>query len=280
MRKFIYGRSFFPQRFGWFLGILAFWNNARAVIPPEWDIAREQNWAMQITERLQDGEAIWLQSQLGKFLALYQPARGRGESPGAVLILPPPYTHPNSDPLRGIRVALPRSGWHTLSLQLPALDLSHSDYSSLLPAACERLGNSRAWLENRGWKNVAVLGHSTGAAVAAACIAQMENLQLCGVILLSPSNFGTPAGLDLSASLAKITPPILDLYADSKSAAISAIDRAAGRRVRNQPYRQAILPASDSHLAGINDVLIARISGWLQRYCANPPAPQPKTDQK
>lgn len=170
-----------------------------------------------------------------------------------------------------LRINLPKNGWHTLALQLPALDPAYSDYSPLITAACERLDAALNWLQERDQKTVALFGQQLGATVAATCAARKSE-SLRGLIILNANEDNLPASLALVPTLAKIPLPILDLYQESTSARAqrNAQDRAAGQRPH--PYLQGILPAARD-LTTISDILIARISGWLRHYCV--PAPPP-----
>ncbi len=238
---------------------------------PEWDPSREQTWADQVTTHLRVGEIVWLPSSIGNFLALSVRAVDRGANHGALILLPAPDTHPDSDPISTLRTALPLHGWYTLAIQLPAplVDSRAADYVLAIPSACARLQEAIAWFNRQLISNVIVLGHGLGAAVAAACvvdIAQKGSVQ--GIILLGAGGTGKlPTALDTTASLEKITLPILDIYSDTDRLAVqSAREREAGRRHRRQPYVQAALPGTGYSFAGAEDLLVARIAAWLNRY--------------
>ncbi|CAK0751800.1 conserved hypothetical protein [Gammaproteobacteria bacterium] len=244
---------------------------------PGLDPSLEQAWAEQVTTRLRVGEVVWFPSPLGKFLALYTKAIGLGQNHGAVILFPSPDSHPDSDPISTLRIALPRHGWHTLAVQLPTMlaESSPSEYAHVLPAACDRLRVAITWLYERQIINVVVLGHGLGAAVAAACVVAIgDNTTLRGLIFLGVG--GTtriaplPAALDPAVSLEKITLPILDIYGeyDLPAARMGARIRETGRRERKQGYVQILLPGANHRLTGIEEVVVGRIAGWLRHYAS------------
>ncbi|CAK0759286.1 conserved hypothetical protein [Gammaproteobacteria bacterium] len=240
---------------------------------PGLDLSREQAWAEQITGHLRVGEVVWLPFLLGRSLALYTKAIGRGSNHGAVVLLPSPNAHPDSEPISTLRTTLPLHGWHTLAVQLPTVltDSLPADYALMLPTACARLREAIHWLDEKRLSNVVVLGHGLGAAVAAACVAEMGDKGVVrGIVLLGAGGGGgsLPPNLDPAASLEKITLPILDLYGeyDHPSVLSGVRTREAGRRNRERPYVQVIVPGADHRLTGFEDVIATRIAAWLGRH--------------
>jgi len=246
-------------------------SDTTAAMFPGLDLSREQAWAEQITRHLRVGEVVWLPFLSGKSLALYTKAIGRGPNHGAVVLFPSPDAHPESDPIGNLRITLPLHGWHTLAVQLPTIlvESTPADYALMLPTACARLHEAITWLDGKHLSNVVVLGHGLGAAVAAACVAEMgDKGAVRGIILLGAGGSGLPPTLDPAASLEKITLPILDLYGDEDLPSVQAGSRAreARRRNREQPYVQAVVPGADHQLTGFEDAIEARVAAWLGRH--------------
>ena len=236
------------------------------------DPSREQAWADQVTQYLRVGKIVWLPSPMGKFLALSMEAIGRGANHGGVILLPAPDTYPDSNPIGALRTALPHHGWYTLAIQLPTLvvESTPADYVSVLHAACARLQAAITWFDEQRISNLVVLGHGLGAAVAAACVANMKDKDaLQGIILLEAGGAGTlPAALDPAGALEKIKLPILDLYGEEDTPAVrtGARAREAGRRNRSRPYVQVVLPGVGYSLADAEDIVVKRVATWLLRY--------------
>lgn len=133
------------------------------------DFIKERRWAAQLKDNLVVGDAIRLQAGTVDFLAIYTPASGKIQR-GGVILLHGLGAHPDwPDVISPLRMELPERGWATLSLQLPirSNDARLDEYPPMFPAANERISAGIQFLREQGILNVALVGHSLGAAMGA-----------------------------------------------------------------------------------------------------------------
>lgn len=251
---------------------------------PAWgsDILKERRWAEQLTDSLLVGEALYLQAEGGDFLAVYTPAAGAKQL-GGVILLHGLGAHPDwPDIISPLRQTLPESGWATLSLQLPILpnDARFEEYLPLFPAANERISAGIEHLRERGILNVALVGHSLGAAMGANFLAA-DSPGIDRVRAFAGIGMGQRPGTVAHTpdTLAKIRLPVLDMYGsqDLKGVLTSAKERAkAGKRAGNTAYRQTQIMGADHFFRGLDDLLLKQVSSWLTRYA---PSTEVSSDQ-
>ena len=233
------------------------------------DFAKEQRWAEQLQDGLLVGEALQLDAGARKFFAIYTPASGP-QLRGGVLLLHGMGAHPDwPEVIHPLRTELPARGWATLSIQLPVRPngAEPGDYPPLFPEAFERIQAGIQYLQGRGIQNIVLLGHSLGATMGAAFLAQ-------GGGASSPVQAFVGIGMNRSdnplmntpASLEKITLPVLDIYGalDLDGVKSSVEARAvAARKAGNKAFRQMEIPAADHFFRDQETLLLNRVSGWL-----------------
>jgi pimeloyl-ACP methyl ester carboxylesterase len=136
---------------------------------PAWAISdydREKRWADQIVPSLMIGEAVWIEQASGhKFLAIYAEA----EKPrGALIVAHGRGWSPDYELYGILRVKLMEHGYTTLAIQLPVLGggAKIGDYLATYPDARERFDLAAKFLVARGYKNIGIVSHSLGAAMA------------------------------------------------------------------------------------------------------------------
>lgn len=239
------------------------------------DRAKEQRWADQIVDMLIDGEAVWLGPDDGQFLAIHTPDL-TGEPKGAVILVHGMGAHPDwQEVIHPLRVRLPEHGWATLSVQMPVLpnDADPADYAPLVPEAAPRLRAALDWLGERETGPVFIVGHSLGAVMTAAALAEDPGLAPAGAVLIGVGGSGDDPHLDSAAHLEQLTLPVLDLYGsrdlDSVLAGREARARAA-RRAGNDAYRQVEITGANHFFTGLEAALVRRVRGWLETTSDNP----------
>lgn len=241
------------------------------------DIAKEKRWADQIIEGLISGEPQWLEANGQKFLAIYTP-HNAATAKGAVILLHGIGAHPDwPDVIHPLRTGLPDDGWDTLSLQMPVLgnDATLEDYIPLFDEVPARIEAGMAFLAEQGATNIIVIGHSLGATMAAAYLAEHPNARARAFIGIGMSGSKLDPRLDATVSLTKIGLPVFDLYGsrdlDSVLASVKA-RAAAARRAGNTDYRQQAIEGADHFFIGLEDALYKRVMSWLEKFA-------PDTDQ-
>ncbi|NOX75220.1 MAG: alpha/beta fold hydrolase [Gammaproteobacteria bacterium] len=238
---------------------------------PASDVFKEQRWAAQIRDGLLTGEVRTLAANGREFLAIYTPVPGY-KIRGGVVLLHGMGAHPDwPDVISPLRRELPESGWATLSLQLPVLpnDARPEEYLALFPEASARIDAGIKQLQQLGIKNIVIVGHSLGAAMAAHFLAEKPQgyVALRAFVGIGMSSW-PGAAADAPAALAKITLPVLDLYGSQDLTGVlgSAKARArAAREANNRDYRQVKIPGADHFFRGLDSTLVKRVASWLTR---------------
>ncbi len=234
------------------------------------DAAKEQRWADQIVDSLIDGEAVWLEAQGHRFLAIYTPSDAP-EVRGAAILMHGIGAHPDwPEVIHPLRTALPEHGWATLSIQLPILpnDAKAEDYLPLFDEVAPRIAAAVAWLKQQKILNQVLLAHSLGTAMASDYLAGKPDPAIRAYVGISMIESRADPRLSNVAALMKIRLPVLDIYGsldlDSVRQAATARQRAA-RAANNRAYAQVEIDGADHFFANREDALLRRIRGWLTR---------------
>ena len=175
----------------------------------------------------------------------------------------------------------------------------------MFDAGKARIDAAVALLEKQGLKNIVIVGHDVGAAVAAAALAGVKNGKIAGFVAVGmglPLNSGeTPYRPEL---LEQIAVPVLDIYGSRDSDAVTqeAARRAEAARkggalvhrgqqldplrrsatarfpVSEQSgyitYRQMELAGADHFFTAYDHVLTKRIAGWLRKHATGVAVPR------
>lgn len=256
---------------------------------PLWasDFSKEARWASQLKDSLVVGEAVTLQAGAVEFFAIYTPDTGRVPRRGAVVLLHGLGAHPDwPDVINPLRQELPERGWATLSIQLPvrANDARPEEYPPLFPAANERISAAIDYLRQQGALNVAIVGHSLGAAMGAYFLAEASPGSETVRAFVGIGMGGRPDTVAYTPdNLAKIRLPVLDIYGsqDIRSVleTVEPRERAA-RQVQNPAYRQHKVMGADHFFRGLEDSLIKNVASWLTRYAPSTQLPNPAAPGK
>lgn len=242
------------------------------------DQAKEQRWADQIVDSLLDGEAVWLEAGDQRFLGIYTPDSDQ-VAKGAVILLHGMGVHPNwPDVIYPLRTYLPEHGWATLSIQMPVLnnDAVLADYVPLISDAAPRIQAAAEWLKAQGFKTIALVGHSLGATMGAACVATDTPPGINGLAVIGMGTSTIDPKVDNVAHLGQISVPVLDLYGsrDLEGVRSSARERAnAARKAGNKNYRQTEVEGADHFFVGLEEDLVRRLRGWLDRLADDKKSP-------
>lgn len=235
------------------------------------DILKERRWANQIKNDLVIGDPLYLKAGDREFFSIYTPAGGIKQR-GGVILLHGIGAHPDwPDVISPLRQELPEAGWATLSLQLPILpnDAKPGEYIPLQPEANERISAGIRYLQQQGFSNIAIVGHSLGSTMGLNFLAaQAPGSDLVRAYVgigISRDTDGAPGAASL---LPKINIPILDIYGsqDLERVLNKAKERAkAATRSESTVYRQMEVPGADHFFRGLEMTLVKRVSSWLSR---------------
>lgn len=234
------------------------------------DLEKEKRWSEQIVDSLLVGEAEWLEVDGQKILGIYTEDLS-GNPRGGVIILHGIGVHPNwADVIYPLRTELPNYGWATLSIQMPILanEAELKDYIPLIKEAAPRIKAAQAFLKSKNITPVVLIAHSLGATMAAATLAESDDLGFAGFAAIGMSSSDLDPQLDTTAQMAKLTLPILDLYGsrDLDTVLAATTPRAAAmRKAGNDKYRKLEIEGADHFFVGLEEELVTRVRGWLEQ---------------
>ncbi len=237
------------------------------------DEAKEKRWAEQIVDSLLVGEAVWLPVDKRQFLAIHAESTA-AKTQGAAIILHGIGAHPDwPEVINPLRSELPEYGWATLSLQMPILpnDARAADYVPLLDEVSPRIDAAIAYLNKQGIRNIVLIAHSLGTAMASYYLASNPDSPIRAYVGISMIEDTDDTALSNVAYLTRLKLPVLDIYGyrDLDSVTKNAkARRQAAAMAKNKRYRQVVIEDADHFYTGKEGKLIKRIRGWLRKNAA------------
>ena len=222
------------------------------------------------------GDAQWLTANGQQFLAIYTEAQTPNPL-GGVILLHGMGAHPDWPAvISPLRRELPESGWSTLSIQMPILSnqAKIKDYLAIFEDVAPRINAAMTFLHARGIANVALVGHSLGAAMGADYLAKHNSGgDIRAFVGIGMGGYKPPdVPLNTPSSLAKIAIPVLDLYGSLDLDAIknSVRDRAkAAQKANNKLYRQTEILGADHFFTGMDKLLVNHVRSWLKKFASS-----------
>lgn len=231
------------------------------------DYEREQRWAEQIVPSLMVGEALWLQQKNGhKFLALYTEA---SNARGAAIVAHGRGWSPDYELYGTLRTKLAEAGYTTLSIQLPVLGggAKIGDYLPTYPDARERFQLAADYLKSKGYKNIAIVSHSLGAAMANQYLIDTDDKTVKAWVFIGIIN-----GLE---EMFRIKIPVLDVFG-SKDWEVTQVGAYERRKqiMKIKGSDQVVVPDALHFFEGKEDELIRVIVTFLDQvfHQGNPTA--------
>jgi dienelactone hydrolase len=250
------------------LSLSAFLLNANAASKS--DRAKEKRWEEQIVPSIMVGDAIKLNADGVKFLALYtEPSTDKAK--GAVIIMHGIGVHPAwPDVIEPLRMELPEYGWHTLSLQMPILEneAEDKDYPPVFPEVPSRIQAGVDFLKSKGVSTIVISGHSMGSAMASYYLASARDSLVKAYVIMGGGP-GTPGDerADSLENFKKIkTINILDIYGseDSKLVTKSIKKRGPiGKKVHGDRYQIIKIDGANHFYHGKQNELLKIFSEWI-----------------
>lgn len=240
------------------------------------DLAREARLREEIVEVILDGEAIDLATVDGQsFLALYTEQTSDLPARGTVVILHSRGLHPDwGTVVHPLRVGLPGSGWHTLSIQLPVLDktATYYDYVPLFPVAASRIEAAVAAARARDPEApVILLAHSCGYHMAQHWLSAEGSRAIGSIDAFVGIGMGA---IDIGQQMVepfvldRLTVPTLDVFGSRDYPAVRrrAPERWAAMRAAGDPRNaQVVVPGADHYFNERGEALIQAVGAWLDR---------------
>lgn len=235
----------------------------------------DRDWEKQTTEKLAEmvkgTEVLWLDAKGEEFLALFT-SQTNETAHGAVILLHAMGGHADwPQTISPLRTRLPEHGWTTLSIQMPVIAPENQieDYGRTLQQAEERIKAAVRCLRERKFLNIVVIGHSFGAATTLVYLKKEQKQKVVALVALGLQEypFVKPA-IDILGLIEKTKIPILDIYGsrDFRNVINQAPDRRlAAKKGNNRQYTQLEINGADHYYNKMEDVLIKRIRGWLDK---------------
>lgn len=240
---------------------------------PTSDTDKEQRWANQIVDFLIEGESQWLQAGEQRFLSIYTPSAVERPK-GAVVLLHGRGVHPDwPQVIQPLRTQLPQKGWATLSIQLPVLPnkAGLEEYVPLFEESPVRIKAALDFLEQRGFKNIVLMGHSLGNNMATDFLAHSRDKRVQAFVGVSMEAARQPKKfevLDNVVGLFQVKVPVLDIYgSEAIEPVIKSVDRRAYviYQALNKKSRQIEIKGANHFFQGFENELVQTITLWLDK---------------
>lgn len=176
---------------------------------------------------------------------------GRGHSPDWKVV----------DPLR--KDVNEQMQWHTLSLQMPAEDKNWREYEEDFPTAYKSIQAAITFLkEEKKINNIYLMGHSMGARMASAFMAEHAKAAIKGLVIAGcRNNGGYPLACDETAKQVKVK--VLDIWGGNNG---KDIDAASEREVLvSDTYQQVVIDGANHKFDGYDSEFTSVIIRWLDK---------------
>lgn len=241
------------------------------------EVVGEQHLAQILSRSLTYGDLVWLEAGGQRFFGIYTAAQARTTRGGAVIV---PDFGANADwpeVVEPLRSRLPQVGWATLSVQLPipVSDAPIAAYGREVTQAGQRIAAAIAYLRGHKLKPIVLIGHGLGAAICAQVLASGQVKDVAALVAVGMASM--PAlrpQLDVPAELRELKLPVLDLYGgrDLDRVLRMAPKRlAAAREAHNTRYDQLEIDGAGHGFHDMRDLLVSRVSGWLNKQTGAAP---------
>ncbi len=245
--------------------------NALSVAADSVDREWEKRTTEKLAENVKGSEVLWLDAKGEDFLALFT-SQTNETAHGAVILLHAMGGHADwPQTISPIRTTMPEHGWTTLSIQMPVIAPENQieDYGKTLQQAADRIKAAVRCLRERKFLNIVAIGHSFGAATMLNYLEKEEKQKIVALVTLGLQEypFVKPA-IDILGLIEKSKIPVLDIYGsrDFKNVINQAPDRRlAAKKGNNRQYAQLEIEGADHYYNRMEDVLIKRIRGWLDK---------------
>lgn len=234
------------------------------------DLQREKRLADEIVDSIMDGEPEYLSDGKNKFLSIYM--ESEAEKPkGAVIIMHGRGYHPNwKDVARPLRIGLPESGWHTLSIQMPVLDkkAKYYDYVPIFPESFSRIEAAIKFLKKKKIKNIVLAAHSCSVHMSMAWFDKTGGKGADAYIGIGMGVTDLKQYMAKPFSLDKLKIPVLDIYGQNE---FNSVTKSAPLRLEMikstgiEQSEQRIVPDADHYITDRGDALVKETSDWLNK---------------
>lgn len=234
------------------------------------DLAREKRLADEIVDSIMDGEPEYLSDGKNKFLSIYM--ESEAEKPkGAVIIMHGRGYHPNwKDVAQPLRVGLPESGWHTLSIQMPVLKKSakYYDYVPIFPESFSRIEAAIKFLKEKNINNIVLIAHSCSVHMSLAWLEYADAKDINAYIGIGMGATDYKQYMAKPMPLDKFKVPVLDIYGSQEYGAVikSAPERLKLIKSTGITHsQQRVVKNADHYFTDSGESLLKEVADWLSK---------------
>jgi pimeloyl-ACP methyl ester carboxylesterase len=222
------------------------------------DYARELRWEQEVVAQLVVGDPVKIKASTGReFLGLF--SKGNPTQP-AIILLHGVGVHPDFGVTGQLRTRLNDLGYTTLSIQMPvqSKEAKLDDYyPTVFPNAKDRISQTIAWLQTKGYSKPVLLSHSMGSWMANEYLDEHHRKnELSAWVCMSLTG-----GYSWSTRNYKL--PMFDVYGefDIPVSVSSAWRRASA--LQPSPSRQLMIPAANTEFGGKEQFVATEIHGFI-----------------
>ncbi len=255
-------------------------------------IENEKVLGSKLSEKVKKGETVWINNGANKFFSIFIPDL-TGQPKGAAIIVHDGNAHPDwPEVIHPLRTYLPHHGWATLSVHVPQIE-TIEEYTAIQNIVSSRIEKASAYLREIGYKNIALLGHGTGAMAATRYLAANSNHDMRGFVAISLGVIESQYKADsIPKQLEKLALPMLDIYGSNDYSRItdtaeiralaaknsenknntegfrrSMVATSANSKIQGYiAFRQIQITGANHTFTGHQGTLVKRVLGWLDRH--------------
>ncbi|CAC9609480.1 hypothetical protein [uncultured Gammaproteobacteria bacterium] len=235
------------------------------------DFAREQRMTNEIADAVMDGDVEYLPLKSGKKVFSIFMESEVDTPKGGVIILHNRGQHANwNDTIKPLRTGLTKTGWHTLSVQMPVLDKSakYYDYVPIFPYSHERINAAIDFYKKEGIDNIVLISHGCGAHMAMSYIDKYGDGKINGFVGIGMGATDYKQKLVNGFPLHKMATPILDIYAEQDFSGVRKLANYRKQLIKmanNKKSMQVIVPDADHYYKNTHSVnrLTTKVANWL-----------------
>jgi len=195
--------------------------------------------------------------------------KSQGGAHGSIILLHDVNQNPDwRYVIKPLRTALPRFGWSTLSVPLPAIPAGADDkmLATKIAQVSANIQAASALAQSKTKGKVILLGYGTGARLAVSWLSKTPDPSIAALILVSMAGGAVDASLDSNTELLSINIPILDLFAEKdKPPVLIAVHQRWQQHSQIKRYRQIEINGTGQYYSQQEDELVKRIRGWLKK---------------
>ncbi|AYQ57160.1 hypothetical protein BTHERMOSOX_599 [Bathymodiolus thermophilus thioautotrophic gill symbiont] len=199
------------------------------------DFAREQRVVNEIADAVMDGDVEYLPLKNGKEVFSIFMESEADKPKGGVIILHNRGQHANwNDTIKPLRIGLAKTGWHTLSVQMPVLgkQAKYYDYVPIFPYSHARINAAIDFYKKQGITNIVLIAHGCGVHMAMSYVDKYGDGKINGFVGIGMGATDYKQKLVNGFPLYKMTTPILDIYAEQDFSGVRKLANYRGRLIK------------------------------------------------